>query len=173
MYNLEIMNNETKEEFKEIKDFPTYFISNKGRVLRIKGNKYYYLKGGLNQFGYKQVLLYNRKPKMHRVHKLVAKYFLPNPYNLTDIHHIDGNKTNNDVNNLQWVSKANHQTKHRIMYKLCNDLSILAWYNVNKSVKENLNYAKENNIKVSRTTLYNFCDRNGINPKGNNKLKTK
>lgn len=110
---------------------------------------------------------------MHRVHKLVAEYFLPNPYNLTDIHHIDGNKTNNDVNNLQWITKANHNTKHRIMYKLCNDLSILQWYDFNKSVKENLNFAKENNIKLGKTKLYEWVKENRINPKGNHKLKTK
>lgn len=50
-----------------------------------------------------------------------------------------------------------------------NDENIGGWYDISKSVKENLNYAKENGIKISRRTLYNFCDRNGISTKGNDK----
>lgn len=51
--------------------------------------------------------------------------------------------------------------------RLKNDEKIGEWYDVNKSVKDNLEYAKENNIKVSRATLFRFCERNGINTKGN------
>lgn len=40
------------------------------------------------------------------------------------------------------------------------------WYDIAKSVKDNLKFAEDNNIKVCRATLYNFCSANGINPKG-------
>ena len=43
---------------------------------------------------------------------------------------------------------------------------IKQWYDTTKSVKDNLLFAKENNIKVSRATLYNYCGEKGINPKG-------
>lgn len=56
-----------------------------------------------------------------------------------------------------------------VVRKIKNDESIGGWYDVSKSVKDNLEYAKENNLKVSRRTLYNFCERNGINTKGENK----
>lgn len=59
-----------------------------------------------------------------------------------------------------------------IVRRLKNNESIGAWYNVNKSVKENLNYAKENNIKVSQKTLYRFCERNGIDTKGEKEEST-
>lgn len=59
-----------------------------------------------------------------------------------------------------------------IVRRLKNNESIEEWYDISKSVKENLNYAKENNIKVSQKTLYRFCDRNGINTKGEKKEPT-
>lgn len=59
-----------------------------------------------------------------------------------------------------------------IVRRLKNNESIEEWYNTSKSVKENLNFAKENNIKVSRATLFRFCERNNINTKGNNKQQT-
>jgi hypothetical protein len=48
------------------------------------------------------------KQKKHYVHRLVAEHFLPNPDNLRDVHHIDGNPKNNDVSNLQWLSHADN-----------------------------------------------------------------
>lgn len=56
-----------------------------------------------------------------------------------------------------------------VVRKKKNDESIGQWYDISKSLKENLEFAKENNIKVSRRTLYNFCERNGINTKGEKK----
>ena len=46
----------------------------------------------------------NGKAKSFRLHRLVAKAFLPNPNNLPQIDHIDNNKENNHVGNLQWVT---------------------------------------------------------------------
>ena len=53
-----------------------------------------------------------------------------------------------------------------IIRKKLNFDEILKWYDTTKSIKENLQYAKENNIKVSRATLYNFCNEYGISTKG-------
>lgn len=56
-----------------------------------------------------------------------------------------------------------------IVRRLKNNESIGEWYDVSKSVKDNLEYANENGIKVSQKTLYRFCERNGIDTKGENK----
>ena len=45
-----------------------------------------------------------KTPKTYWVHRLVAKAFIPNPDNLTDVNHIDENPSNNCVDNLEWLS---------------------------------------------------------------------
>ena len=42
----------------------------------------------------------------HRVHSLMAKHFLPNPYNKRTVNHIDGNRCNNNLSNLEWATDA-------------------------------------------------------------------
>lgn len=52
---------------------------------------------------------WNHKQKNKSVHRLVAEAFLPNPNNLPYVHHIDGNRLNNKLENLQWVSGEENQ----------------------------------------------------------------
>lgn len=55
----------------------------------------------LTNKGYLQCFLKNK----HRlVHRIIASYFIPNPDNLPQVNHKDGNKLNNDVNNLEWIT---------------------------------------------------------------------
>lgn len=71
----------------------------------------------------------------------------------------------------------NYCAKHGItpnQYKMVvrrkkNDESIGQWYDISKSLTENLNYAKENNIKIGKTKLYEWVKENGIDTKGNDK----
>lgn len=68
----------------------------------------------------------------------------------------------------KWCSKngfSANQYKNVIRKKLHFE-EIGGWYDVSLSVKDNLKFARENNIKVSQKTLYRFCMENGINPKG-------
>lgn len=58
--------------------------------------------------GYRRVTL---NCGTYLVHRLVALMFIPNPENHEDVNHIDGNRANCDVSNLEWVSKSNNQ-KH-------------------------------------------------------------
>lgn len=58
----------------------------------------------------------------------------------------------------------NRRSYCRKVAKALNQKSIGEWYDCNKSVKENLEWAQQNGIKVCRSTLKTFCIENGINP---------
>ena len=89
----------------------------------------------LNSKGYPQVNL-NSKPK--RVHRLVAETFIPNPRNLPQVNHIDGDKTNNHVSNLEWCDNQ-YNTEHALskFYKLKHkDGTVVEIFNLNKWCRE-------------------------------------
>ena len=94
---------------RKIKDFPDYKISITGNVWSMKSRKW--LKPANNKRGYLYISLRkDGKTYTKTIHNLVAKAFIPNPDNKPQINHIDGNKTNNLVNNLEWVTaKENNQ----------------------------------------------------------------
>lgn len=46
----------------------------------------------------------DHRPQCRKVHREVALAFIPNPYNLPEVNHIDGDKHNNHVSNLEWVT---------------------------------------------------------------------
>ena len=92
------------EEWKEIKDFPGYKVSNYGRVFSDKINKQ--LRACISNHGYKYVCLRkDNKNYCKTMHNLVAEAFIPNPNNYYSVTHIDKNKTNNFVDNLKWVDR--------------------------------------------------------------------
>ena len=104
------------EVWKEIQDYPKYFISNKGRVYSFKSNKLLKLQEYAH---YIYVELYNNKKKKKiRLHRLIAIHFLENPDNKPYVHHIDGNWYNNDVSNLMWVTYAEHRKLHEELNRL-------------------------------------------------------
>ena len=83
-----------------------YTIDEEGKVLKYKNRKLIELKTYNNGNGYQMVSLkIDGKFKLHYVHRLVAKYFLDNPNNLTEVNHIDFDKSNNNISNLEWVTR--------------------------------------------------------------------
>lgn len=100
------------EDWKEIKGFPNYMISNFGNVWNKKRNRT--VSTSKNNHGYMQVCLYNNgKKTVKTVHRIVAEAFLPNIYERDEVNHKDENKTNNNVNNLEWCNRkynANYGT---------------------------------------------------------------
>ena len=105
---------------KEHPNYPGYLISENGEVFSCVKKKYGIKGRGTSTFidytnpikltpkvhpnnGYVYVTLGKYKSK--RLHRLVAEVYIENPYNLPEVNHIDENKTNNVVSNLEWCSR--------------------------------------------------------------------
>lgn len=115
-----------KEVWRNIEEFKgLYQISNLGRVKSIDRMITYrtgikrFTRGKIltvskNKLGYPQITLSkNDKEHSRRIHRLVAQAFLPNPNNYKEVNHIDGNKSNNVVTNLEWCDRS-HNMRHAI-----------------------------------------------------------
>lgn len=116
------------EEFVDIKDYDgRYKIGSKGTVIgvsRSKDNRYNNKQWILKQYedknGYMYVTLQkDKKRKTIKVHRLVGEHFIPNLENKRTINHIDGNKHNNTVENLEWATYKENQ-QHAIRTGLWN-----------------------------------------------------
>lgn len=122
----------TNEIWKDIPGYEgLYQASNLGRIKSLGNNrdrKEKILKNNPHPRGYLQVALWkNGKGKSLLIHRLVAITFLENPLDLPEINHIDENKHNNAVDNLEWTAHApncNYGTRNqRIARKvLCVEL---------------------------------------------------
>jgi hypothetical protein len=107
-----------------------YSISNKGIVFSLKGKKKE-IKGKINNSGYREILI-NHKGirKYFLVHRLIAINFIPNKFNKRTINHIDGNKLNNSVDNLEWNTDSENQNhaikknliKHKINFEIAEKI---------------------------------------------------
>lgn len=95
-----------------------YTVSDDGRVYSLRAGKY--LKPVVMESKYLYVHLCNgKKTKSRRLHRVVAEAFIPNPNNLPQVNHIDGNKNNCSVRNLEWCSQEKNM-KHAIEAGLFN-----------------------------------------------------
>ena len=98
-----------KEIWKDIKGYEgLYQVSNFGRVKRLtnyyQANGVKYVPTHLNAGLPMLQLIKDKKTQSKFIHKLVAEAFIPNPNNYKYVIHIDGNRENNNVNNLYWSS---------------------------------------------------------------------
>ena len=90
---------------KRIKDFEDYSINEKGEVFSHKWNKLNKLKPTVDKDGYMTVKLFsNNKYKTLKVHRLVASTFLSNEKNKPVVAHLNHNRSDNRVENLQWAT---------------------------------------------------------------------
>ena len=94
---------------KDIPNHPGFKARTDGTIIGKRGRP---MKGHVDRCGYREVLLSeNGKTNNARVHRLIAETFIPNPYNLRDVNHKDGNKLNNNISNLEWASHSSN-VKH-------------------------------------------------------------
>ena len=96
-----------------------YKVDENGNVFSVRNNKL--LKRMMFPSGYEYVHLCNGKgkTKLFRVHRLVAETFIPNPNNLPEVNHKDGDKLNNNVKNLEWCTNLENM-RHSVETGLRN-----------------------------------------------------
>lgn len=138
---------------------PYYLISNKGRIRNLDrpiwckpNNSYSIRKGRMLRPNNQNTKKYWRIPipevggtgrkKMYSIHRLVATAFIPNPLNLPQVNHIDGNKDNNCVENLEWCDNGYNQ-KHACDNGLKNIAKMSEHSSFRKLSKEQVAFIKK------------------------------
>ena len=156
----------TTEIFKPIKNYEKeYQVSNLGNIKSTKTGKL--LKPETLKNGYLRVDLYHpgEKRGTHKlVHRLVAEVFVPNPNNYPHINHKDEDKTNNNVENLEWCTPGynnRYGTRgQRIGSQQCKPIeqlddfgNIIATFKSTKEAAEKTGYNQGNIAAVARGIL--------------------
>lgn len=105
------------EVWKDIAGFEGFYqCSSYGRIRSVdhpdRRTKARILKQGISDKGYSLIGFWmNKKVNTKRVHRVIAMTFIPNPKNFKEVNHIDGNKLNNSVDNLEWTTRSEN-VKH-------------------------------------------------------------
>ena len=140
--------------WKKVKGY-NYEVSDDGQVRNYKTKKL--LKQGVNKsYPYARVsfsLGCSGTPKIMFIHRLVAEAFINNPENKPQVNHIDGNKLNNHINNLEWCSSIEN-----IHHSIENNLSgtnRCRKHKTNKSGYIGVHWHKVNKKYVARLRLKN------------------
>lgn len=122
-----------EEVWKTINGFEKYQISNFGRVKGVKGQ---IMKGRKSGAGYLVVALRATEGSKNRyIHRVVAEHFIPNPNNLTDVNHIDEDKENNHISNLEWLSHLDN-CRHGTRQKRISELTKKQFASLSEEDKE-------------------------------------
>jgi hypothetical protein len=116
-----------EEEYRKIKGYENYSVSNYGNIRNDVTGKI--LKASLNGQGYKRVRLNGKTIKVHR---LVSEAFIPNANNKKYIDHIDNDRTNNNVNNLRWVTIQENNFNQSISKNNISGFKGIRWHKKKK-----------------------------------------
>lgn len=117
---------------KVLEDFNiNYLIYDNGQVWSRKNN--IKLKTRIDKYGYEVLTLRDAVGKKHNlfIHRLVAKYFLENSKSLPQVNHKDGNKLNNNLNNLEWCTTLENQ-RHKREFMLTSSKKLYVHFNTTK-----------------------------------------
>lgn len=155
------MNN---EEWKTITDFPKYEVSDHGNV-RVKETKYI-MKPFTNEAGYLRISISNDviKRKKFYIQRLVAIDFLPNPENKQTVNHINNNRMDNRLCNLEWATmyeQNNHKYKTNNTFEKRRDIKAIWRLDLNtleklekyNSTTEAVKWIKQNKLTASLNEL--------------------
>jgi hypothetical protein len=113
-----------------VKSLSRLVITSKSRTTKLK-----ILKGRITKYGYINITItFNAKQYGLIIHRVVAQHFINNLKNKKEVNHIDGNKLNNNVHNLEWVSSLENKC-HQSKFIVNNKTSKYIGVSLNKDVK--------------------------------------
>lgn len=158
----------------EVKSLPREWIAGSGSVRRHNGIILKYIR---TKKGYLTVGLYNGGvKKMVKVHRIVATSFIPNPDNKPEVNHIDGDKYNNSISNLEWVTSLEnnrHARENGLMKRNeCGDnsirrilyerdvISIREEYSKYEGIKDRFFEKNSDRYNVSISCIKSICGNN-------------
>lgn len=156
-----------EEKWSEVMGYDgKYLISNNGLLKSFKyTEKGRLLAKNINRLGYSVYTLSNNsKTKTHTIHRLVAIAFIPNPDNKDFVNHKDGNKLNNNVDNLEWCTHSENMI-HAITTGLKTPISGICHYNSRFNKSEILD------IRNSQLSESKLATRYGVNRATIGKIK--
>ena len=169
-----------KEVFRDVLGYEgLYQVSNYGRVKSLERKNIFYCglkKEHLERPTKEKILNYNKsnrgylqvcltkdgKSKTYTVHRLVAKAFLPNLKNKRQVNHIDGNKENNSIDNLEWVTSSENN-KHAFITGLNkpHNMRKVNQYDLQGNFIKQWNsitdFLKENNLNLKNSNITTCC----------------
>jgi hypothetical protein len=126
-----------QEEYKVIKDFENYEISNLGNIRNTTTGKI--KRTPINRNGYFTVKLNkSNKGTTFKIHRLIALAFIPNPENKECVDHIDRNKLNNSIFNLRWATKSENCINKKVMSNNKSSVSGVCYYAKMKKWRVNI-----------------------------------
>ncbi len=152
------------EEFRIVKDYPNYSVSNFGNVKKNQTGKIIIPR---YSNGYSQVELWNNdNGKVFGVHRLVAIEFIPNPENKPFVDHIDNDKANNNVNNLRWATITENNRNKVLSSRntsgvkgVCWNKKHKKWYAGIKIDGKNKHLGSFNTLEEAKQARQNFANK--------------
>lgn len=169
-----------KEVFRDVLGYEgLYQVSNYGRVKSLERKNIFYCglrKEYLERPTKEKILNYNKsnrgylqvcltkdgKSKTYTVHRLVAKAFIPNLKNKKQVNHIDGNKENNNIDNLEWAtSSENNKHAFRTGLNKPHNVRKVNQYDLKGNFIKQWNsitdFLKENNLNLKNSNITTCC----------------
>jgi len=152
-----------EEIWKDIENCAPYQISNLGRIRNTKTTKY--LNPSIRPDGYIEISIQiNNKTKKCKVHRLIAQAFIPNPENKPTVNHIDRNRSNNAINNLEWATMS-EQNYHSA--KIARNINYFSRKIIQKTLDnkyiDKFDSIKDASLKIYKLSLTKFSIINDLN----------
>lgn len=138
----------SSENFKPVEGFPDYRIGDKGTLISLKSGIPIRLSARKHSQGYLTYsLCFQGKVFYFLAHRLVAQHYIPNPQNKPNVNHINGNKQDNRVENLEWCTPSENN-KHAVEIGCFKDV-----FQDRKGTKNDNCKLTEDDVKKIRSLL--------------------